>query len=160
MIFSRGAMERFTRQLDCNNAIDTADEYLNLVCAQLYRNVIREKRSWENNSSLTDLIERISNRFFNCFISDHLVGHFVNYYLFAVAWEEEENFNSIEYVPRIHPYQGSFKTLDRPIPMKRADLSNSSCLVAETNEECLPTTPVCHYVNPETMKRVSSQWMR
>lgn len=166
MIFSRAAMERFIRPLHCPNSTTstprnadvagrahTDDDDVMATCARLKENLIREDLDWKDGMSLVDLFAAISNRNPNCFISDQLLGHFINYYYLSERWTTEPYFSDYQY-SRMHPYpNNSALVMDEaandPIPLSR----KYTCLGAEAKKDCTATSPWCHYMDAKAMLR-------
>jgi hypothetical protein len=120
-------------------------------------NQIRENLDWKDGTSLADLLGAVSNRVPNCFISDQLLGHFVNYYYLSERWTTESVFADYDFA-RIQQYPNiSVLVLDEfpeaPVPLSQ----KRTCLGSDSKEGCSITSPWSHYMDDKAMLRIDAE---
>ena len=106
MFFSKGALERFRTPIRCNRGKKQRhqQDFESKVCSRIRQNLIGERRVWHDFDNLLTFLERLARQEIFCFISGHLIGHFINYYYLSDIWTDEPIFyENVSYPPRILP---------------------------------------------------------
>ena len=160
-IWSRGAVERSIHPIHCNPTTlveNTANSsFESHVCSRLEENIIMEYALWRDGMSISDLMYAVFNNHPNCFISDHLLGHFVNYYFLSTpSMQNDKDFKGMDGA-RFHLYYDAL--LFFPPAFLNRNNSGTTCTNSMTPNKCHQNAPVCHYMGPEEMHNVSLMWL-
>jgi len=161
-IWSRGALERMLQPIWCNNTTKQPTTiFQQQVCARIEENLIHEQALWVDGMSVSDLMERVFNHYPNCFFSDWLLGHFVNYYYLSEVWPEDYGFRNVSEA-RFHLYYDAFQFFHEPTTPNATNTGTTCETTTDAKTaslRCSSSSPICHYVSPDTMTRVSSEWL-
>jgi hypothetical protein len=160
-IWSQGAVERTIRPIHCNQTQilenTTQFPFESHICSRLKENVIMENSLWSDGMSISDLMYAMFNKRPNCFISDHLLGHFVNYYFLSIpSMQGDEDFEGMDGA-RLHLYYDALLFFPPTFPNRNN--SGTTCTDTMMPNKCHINAPVCHYVGPEEMSNISSLWL-
>jgi hypothetical protein len=164
-IWSRGAVERAIRPIVCsdkknasmpsNNSTITSFE--TQVCARIEQNLINERSLWQDGMSVSDFMFVVYNQRPNCFVSDNLLGHFVNYYYLGnPGLEDDPDFKGMDQA-RFHLYYDAL--MFALYSFRNRNETGTTCFVTALPNRCHAEAPICHYVGPETMKNFCSKWL-
>jgi hypothetical protein len=145
--WTRTAMRNFMHPIDCTKSGQryNLDRRSKQTCAQLERNLVGEKRFFQNNMSVAELMYEYSaqqpfTKVFEwegvgfCMHSDHALAYFINFYLISL------------------PNYGRVKQRRRRLPLQTVhgygSLKPKQC---HDKMECSRDHTFCHYMTPEMM---------
>jgi hypothetical protein len=154
--WSRGSIERLLQPIYCNGST-TNDQrpdlavFVQNVCKRIQENLILEQPLFEEGMRMFEFVEKVFHNHPNCFHSDWLVGHFVQYYyLSSEVWEDHGGY--------LHPLN------DESVQYYYNNLQNNTAAspigkyCALSSKTCDESHLLCHYVTPEIMRNVNEQW--
>jgi hypothetical protein len=133
------------------------------VCDRIRQNLIFEKELFRDGMALYEFIERVFHHHPNCFHSDWLVGHFIEYYFLSelirtpVSAEEEDPTTTVttNTSSRLNPLLQHNETMQYfynkapPVGL----LCEYTSVKLQTNKTCNKDLMICHYVYPERMRQ-------
>ena len=155
-VWNKESIERILQPIHCNttpeNVSDAKREdlrhFIKKVCARVQENLIMEKTIFREGMRMFEFVEQVFHHAPNCFHSDWLVGHFVQYYHLSETTWEDGAFNSSYMLPLSGDESIQYYyNMSAPIG-RYCSLGKNTCDENYT---------VCHYVTPEIMQDVTSR---
>lgn len=152
--WNKRSIERIMQPLYCNatpmnenkEPLGELKQFIKKVCDRIQENLILEKTLFREGMRMFEFIEQVFQRAPNCFHSDWLVGHFVQYYYLSETIWEDGSFNSSYMLPlRHHESIQYYYNITSPI--------GRYCALGKNT--CDENYTVCHYVTPQTMQDVT-----
>jgi hypothetical protein len=154
--WSKGSIERLLQPIHCQNSSSKENLrpdlllFVQNVCARIQENLILEQPLFEEGMRMFEFIETVFHHHPNCFHSDWLVGHFVQYYYLSdIEWKDHGGY--------MHPlhHQDSVQYYYNNLQNNTSKIGKYCALDKHTCDE---SNLLCHYVTPEIMKRVYIKW--
>jgi hypothetical protein len=166
-VWSKEALRRLLQPIHCHPTNDnsvnksTTSLFVQQVCNRIQENLILESNLFEEGMRMFEFIQKVYLKSPNCFHSDWLLGHFIHYYYLS-----EPTTESMDSAWWDAKKQGRLLPLHDPDSvgvfnntLAEGSLCQTTQQKKPTDDTCNKESLVCHYVNPDWMAKVTSQWM-
>jgi hypothetical protein len=158
---TKGAIEKLLTPLHCASPPPGGtkmDAFTRWACWRLQLDPVGEKAFFHDGMSIGDLMYAYAaqlpftgvaewNRTGYCFHSDHTLGYFLNYYHVAVPDRVLEETRPNDEIRKQYPVQTIAGSREKDHNGRGGDCDNLW-------EKCTRKSRICHYTNPEQMKRI------
>ena len=156
-VWSKGALMRLMERIDCNTTHTEDDDsstsiFVKQICNRIQDNLILERDLFVNGMTVFEFIQKVFHTYPNCFHSDWLLGHFIDYYYLSEESVEQPAHRQIKNKQRLHALTNESLQIFYNDSAPVGNICVATSVAKQTSETCSKAKMICHYVKPDMMK--------